>query len=133
MVMEFFGVKQDEVSLTIQCGTTLAGTGLSELAEAAWRLGFQAEWKTSASFEDLTSAIERSIPAIAMVDARSLHDIEWAVPMGHLIVIIAIKADKVFYHDPEIGPEQSVSRTQFISSWEKLRTGMVTVWRKSGR
>jgi ABC-type bacteriocin/lantibiotic exporter with double-glycine peptidase domain len=131
MLLEYDGLLQDEVSLTIQCGTTLAGTGLEEIAEAAWRLGLQAEWKTGAIFNDLTNAVRRGFPVIAMVDARSLHNVEWPVPIGHLIVIFAVEADKILYHDPEVGPEQSVSRKKFIASWEKLRTGMVTIWRKS--
>jgi ATP-binding cassette subfamily B protein len=129
MVLEYFGVLQDEVSLTMLCGTTLAGTGLVEIAEAARRLGFKAEWKRNAKFSDLTNALKRRIPVMAMVDARLLHVIEMPIPIGHMIVIFAIEADTIFYHDPEVGREQTISRHIFMTSWENMRKGMVIVWR----
>ncbi len=111
------------------CGTTLAGTGLVDIAEAARRLGFKAEWKKKAKFGDLTNALKRRIPAMAMVDARLMHSIEMPIPIGHMIVIFEIKADTIFYHDPEVGREQTISRRIFIASWENMRKGMVIVWR----
>jgi hypothetical protein len=51
----------------------------------------------------LTNALKRGIPVMTIVDARLLHDIEMPLPVGHLIVIIAIDANTIFYHDPEGG------------------------------
>jgi ABC-type bacteriocin/lantibiotic exporter with double-glycine peptidase domain len=129
MVLEYWDFQQDEVSLSMLCGTTIAGTGLAEIAEAARKLGFEAEWKRNAKFSELTNALKRGIPVMAIVDARLLHDIEMPLPVGHLIVIIAIDANTIFYHDPEAGREQNVSRSKFIQAWENLRKGMVIVWR----
>jgi len=129
MVLEYWNFQQDEVSLSMLCGTTIAGTGLAEIAEAARKLGFEAEWKRNAKFNELTNALTRGVPAMTIVDARLLHDIEMPLPVGHLIVIIAIAANTIFYHDPEAGREQNVPRQIFIQAWENLRKGMVIVWR----
>jgi len=108
MILEYFGLKQDEVSLTMLYVTTLAGTGLAQIAEAAQRLGFKAEWKRSAKLSDLTKALKLGIPVTAMVDARLLHRTEMPIPIGHMIFIFALEAGTVFYHDPEVGPSQEI-------------------------
>jgi hypothetical protein len=131
MVLEYLGVQQNEISLTMLCGTTLAGTGLAEIAEAAKRLGFSAEWKKNAKFSDLTNALKLGIPVMSMVDARLLHQTEMPIPIGHTIVSFAIDADTIFYHAPEIGREQKVSRRIFTATWENMRKGMVIVWRQN--
>lgn len=78
------------------CGTTIAGTGLTGIAEAARKLGFEAEWKQNAKLNELSNALKRGIPVITFVDARLLHDIEMPFPVGHAIVIFAIHAKKIF-------------------------------------
>lgn len=130
MVLEYWGFQQDEVSLSMLCGTTLAGTGLAEIAEAARRLGFEAEWKRSVKFSDLIDALKREIPVMVMVDARLLHEIEMPLPLGHLIVIFAIDTNTIFYHDPEAGAKRIVTRSIFTQAWGNLRKGMVIVWRQ---
>jgi len=129
MVLEYWNVQQDEVLLSMLCKTTIAGTGLAEIAEAAQKLGFAAEWKRNAKVHDLTTSLKKGLPIMTMVDARLLHDIELPVPVGHMIVIFAIDTNTIFYHDPEAGAEQSVSRPIFIQAWENLRKGMVIIWR----
>jgi uncharacterized protein YvpB len=111
----------------------MAGTGLAEIAEASKELRFAAEWKRNATISDLTKALKQGIPVMAMVDARLLHDIEAPIPVGHMIVIVAIDANAIFYYDPEVGSEQSVSRPIFIQAWENLRKGIVIVWRQKER
>jgi ABC-type bacteriocin/lantibiotic exporter with double-glycine peptidase domain len=44
MVLEYWNFQQDEVSLSMLCKTTMAGTGLAEIAEASKELRFAAEW-----------------------------------------------------------------------------------------
>jgi ATP-binding cassette subfamily B protein len=128
MVLDYWDFNQDEVSLSKLCGTTLAGTGLAEIAEAARTLGFEAEWKRNAKFNDLLNALKRSIPVMAIVDARLLHNIELPFPAGHMIVIFAIGKDLIFYHDPQAGQDRNVSRRIFVQAWENLRKGMVLIW-----
>jgi hypothetical protein len=36
----------------------------------------------------------------------------------------------IFYHDPEIGPNQIVSRSIFETSCENLKNRMITIWPK---
>ncbi len=43
MVLEFFGTTLTESELEARCGTTLLGTGRTELAQAATALGFAAQ------------------------------------------------------------------------------------------
>jgi len=128
MTLEYWGFQQDEVSLSMLCKTTIAGTGLAEIAEAAQELGFLTEWKRGAKINDLANALKQDIPVMAMVDARLLHDIELPIPVGHLIVIFAIDTNTIFYHDPEAGPERKISRLRFSQAWKNLRKGMVIVW-----
>ena len=128
MALKYFGVEQDEVSLTIRCRTTVAGTGLAEVVEAAQYWGFQGEWKIGAKIADLTTALKLGRPIMAVVDARVLHRIEMTKPMGHMIVILSMNNNMIFYHDPEIGPEQIVSQSIFTTAWENLRKRMVTIW-----
>jgi ABC-type bacteriocin/lantibiotic exporter with double-glycine peptidase domain len=131
MVLEYCGVRQDEVTLTMLCKTTLTGTGLAEIYEAAQYLGLESEWKKQAKYSDLTAALKRGIPIITMVDASILYKLQASNPVGHMIVIFAIAGDEVFYHDPAIGPGQKTSRDIFMASWEALRKGMVILWQKN--
>jgi ABC-type bacteriocin/lantibiotic exporter with double-glycine peptidase domain len=130
MVLKYFGIDQDEVSLTMLCKTTLAGTGLAEIVDAAQHLGFQGAWKIGALIADLTTTLKRGIPIMTVVDARVLHGVEMSKPSGHMIVIYSMDDNMIFYHDPEIGPNQLVSQSIFIESWENLRKRMVTIWPK---
>lgn len=130
MALKYFGVDQDEVSLTILCRTTLAGTALAEVVEAAERLGFQGEWKIGAKIADLRAALKRGTPIMTVVDARILHGIEMPKPVGHMIVISSMDDNMIFYHDPEMGPDQIVSQSIFKTSWENLRSRMITIWPK---
>lgn len=130
MVLKYFGVDQDEVSLTMLCRTTVGGTGLAEVVDAAQYFEFQGEWKIGAKIADLTTALKQGIPVMAVVDARVLHRIEMPKPVGHMIVIFAMDDNMIFYHDPEIGPNQVVSQPIFITSWENLRKRMVMIWPK---
>jgi uncharacterized protein YvpB len=73
------------------------------------------------------------IAKLAVPYHRLLHDIEMPIPAGHMIVIFAIDANKIFYHDPEVGQERTVSRQIFVQAWENLRKDMVTVWQQKER
>ncbi len=131
MVLEYYDSYQDEISITKLCGTTIAGTSLSEIANAADGFGLQATWKTSATLKDLKSAIKQARPVIAMVDARILHGLEIPIPAGHMIVIFAIEKNKIRFHDPQLGHDQQVSISNFSASWQNMRNGMVMIWQKS--
>ena len=130
MVLKYWGREQDEVSLTMLCRTTVGGTGLSEIVEAAEQLGFQGRWKIGAKIFEVASALENDLPVITVVDARVLHGIELSQPLGHMVVILGMGDNMLIYHDPEIGPNQIISQDAFTASWENLRNRMVVVWQE---
>ena len=129
MVLEYFGVEQDEVTLAILCGTNLAGTGLAEIAEAAQRLGLEADWKINASLQDIKDALKKNIPVMAMIDARVLHHTDAPFVLGHAVVIVAYLKSEIYFHDPLIGEDQRASVSVFSGAWTNMRKGMVIVWK----
>jgi len=128
MVLVYYGHETDEVSLTILCGTNVFGTGLSDLANAAQQLGFRAEHTYCESLAELTDALARGIPPIAMLDAARLYNMSGVVPSGHVVVVIAANASEIVYHDPLINGRLSVSTEIFLQAWKVFARGMVLIW-----
>ncbi len=131
MVLEYYGVHEDEISLSMLCGTTIAGTSLAEIARAAEHVGFHADWKIHATQAEIRNALQQNRPVITMVDANVLHELETPTALGHTIVVFAITKEGVHYHDPEEGRDQVVSLSRFSASWQNMRKGMVTIWQKN--
>lgn len=128
MVLAYYGHETDEVSLTMLCGTNVFGTGLSDLVNATQQLGFRAEHTYCESLAELTDALARSIPPIAMVDAVKLYNMSETAPLGHIVVVIAASALEIVYHDPLIDSGLSVSTEIFLRAWEVFARGMVLIW-----
>lgn len=128
MVLAYYGHETDEVSLTMLCGTNVFGTGLSDLTNAARQLGFRAEYTHCESLADLTDALARSIPPIAMVDAAKLYHVGEITPLGHLVVVIGASVSEIVYHDPLIDRELRVTTEIFLRAWEVFARGVVLIW-----
>ena len=128
MVLAYYGHQADEVGLTILCSTNIFGTGMSDLANAAQQLGFRAEHTHCESLAELTAALARGIPPIAMIDAVKLYNMSKVVPSGHVVVVVAANASEIVYHDPLIDSGLSVSTKIFLRAWEVFARGMVLIW-----
>ena len=101
---------------------------MSDLANAAQQLGFRAEYTHGEDLTELTDALAKSIPPIAMVDAVKLYNMTEAVPLGHMVVVIAASTLEIVYHDPLIDGRLSVSTEIFLRAWESFARGMVLIW-----
>lgn len=128
MVLAYYGHEADEVSLTVLCGTNVFGTGLSDLANAAQQLGLRAEHTHCESLAEITDALARNIPPIAMVDAVKLYNMGDAAPLGHVVVVIAASALETVYHDPLTGSGLSAPTEIFLRAWEAFARGVVLIW-----
>lgn len=132
MVLAYYGIQQDEVTLTMLCGTDVSGTALEDIANVARRFKLSAE---RSRLENLTEAqgwLARGIPFIADVDAVSLYEQEDPVPAGHLVVVIQVD-EQVIFHDPERGAIQKVERKNFDAAWQKYRRGAVLIWQATSK
>lgn len=131
MVLEYYGVHEDEVSLSMLCGTTIAGTSLAEIAHAAELLEFHADWKIRATQVEIRNALQQNRPVIVMVDANALYELETPTTLGHTIVVSAISKEGVDFHDPAEGRDQFIPLNRFAVSWQNMRKGMVIIWQKN--
>jgi len=73
MVLELFGTTLTESELEARCGTTLLGTGRTELAQAAKSLGFAAELADHLTREDVETYLSQGRPLIAVLDPSLLY------------------------------------------------------------
>lgn len=131
MVLEYYGVQEDEVSLSMLCRTTIAGTSLAEIAHAAELLEFHAEWKIHATQVEVRNALQQNRPVIVMADANALYGLATPTTQGHTIVVSAISKAGVDFHDPAEGRDQFIPLNRFVVSWQNMRKGMVIIWQKN--
>lgn len=128
MVLAHYGIQQDEVSLTMLCGTDLSGTALDDIAIVARRFKLSAERSHLFKLKELQEAVTNGIPAIVHVDAVSLYQDPDPVPLGHLVVVVQADANIVI-HDPAAGAAQEIARETFEAAWQVYRNGAVLIWR----
>jgi len=125
MVLEYYGVKEEEEKLSNLCSTSWRGTSVRNLVEGAKKLGFGARWDTL-KLEAIKELIGKGIPVVVYVDAEPLTGRSGI----HANVVIAIEED-VTVLDPILG-ERSYPISRFEEAWKLAnRIAMVVEPRKS--
>lgn len=71
-----------------------------------------AAFQASQPWQALTSVHQAQLPTIVNYRANV------ALPLGHFAVMAAMSADRIFLHDPQRGPHQSVEREAFLRHWQ---------------
>lgn len=129
MVLAYYGIEQDEVTLTMLCRTNVFGTSLDAITTAATQLGLNAEWIHAERLSDAMNLLTQETLLIAHVDAVRLYQLDKDITVGHLIVLLAVQETAIYFHDPEAGADRSVALADFEAAWSKFEKGMVAIWR----
>jgi ABC-type bacteriocin/lantibiotic exporter with double-glycine peptidase domain len=128
MVLAYWGYETDEVSLSMLCGTTVFGTSGNQVADAARRLGFEYEYPLQGHYSVLSHALKEAIPPIVAVDATILYEQKEIRYTKHDIVLLEITSRRVVYHDPAVGPNQSVLPAIFKKAWHRIENEVIFIW-----
>lgn len=128
MVLAYYGIEQDEVTLTMLCRTTLFGTSARNIEQAALQFKLQVDYKYEATPEDLTSGLQRGVPAICFVDLSVLFDEGDKVGV-HAVVVCELKENEITYHDPKQGSNQKAQVEKFMGAWQGLKGELISIWR----
>jgi hypothetical protein len=116
MVYQSFGVQCTQEEIWPRTARPGPGRALRTktwlLCADALRLGFSAlTIKALDPWEMLRECAAQNIRAILN------HRLSNATPAGHYSVLVAIDADHVVLHDPQIGPQRRLSRTELLDLW----------------
>lgn len=128
MVLAYYGIEQDEVTLTMMCNTDLSGTALEDMVSVAQHFRLSAKRSRLTGYDELEQNLEDGIAVIAHVDATNLYEQSDAAPLGHLVVVLSVN-EIIIVHDPAKGAEQRIPRVLFENAWNTFRKGVVKVWK----
>ncbi len=156
MVLACYKVEAKQEDLFRQAGGVPGrGTPLRGLAEAAKQCGRQGEWESQLSLKDVYELLSEGVPVIAQVRPEILYSVRRSLysrvrrlwrrlkvrkgklvlqpDLYHVIVIIGMVGDEVFFHDPGL-PEQygqaavcPVERFLAAWGWAEQLTSVVIV------
>ena len=127
MVLAYYGIRQDEVTLSVLCGTDISGTALEDLVNAAQRFNLSAERVRATGLAKVKEWLAQDIPLIAHVDAVRLYEQADPIPLGHLVVVLRAN-EHVILHDPAVGASQKIEHKTFDAAWQVYRRGAVLIW-----
>lgn len=109
-------------------GTLGSGISLSRLDDDIQEYGYQVNWQTSASLDDLKKTLKEG-PAIinGMVDLKG-QDID--IPgsqVNHSMVVKGISPEKVIINDPWSGTEKEIPINDFQTMWERSKSVLYVI------
>ncbi len=113
MVLAYFGSKKKEADLIkLTKASPKRGTSAQNIKKAAQQLGFLAEIKDGADFDDIKFWLDKKVPPI--VDWFSAYGghIE-----GHYSVVIGLDKKFIYLQDPEIASIRKMKRLDFKRVW----------------
>lgn len=119
IVLDHYGIEKTEKELAILT-KLVPGLGIDDrsIAEAAKALGFKAEIKNRATFEDIAAWLSKGVPVIVDWFTRGRADYgDSEVPDGHYSVVVGLDEEFIFLQDPEIGGERRIARDDFMKVW----------------
>lgn len=108
------GIEYNEVSLTLELGTTKDGTSWFQMIEHTAMLGFPTEFKNQANYKDLQKNFKNGVEVIAWSTDGN------AEPQPHFSVISGITNDLIELTDPGRPPEDwpsIMTKEEFLSKW----------------
>lgn len=119
MVFDYYGMEKSEAEIAKMCNVDEnLGTDDKTLKKVAEELGFKAEIKNEASFEDIQSWLDKKVPVIVNWFTRGRADYEDSeVADGHYSVVVGLDEEFIYIQDPEIGKLRKITRDDFMKVW----------------
>lgn len=126
-VLGYYGEEHFERDLMELCqADPQEGTPPGRLAEAARKLGFQAEVRQNLTLKDLEDSIEAKVPVMVAAQAWRNEDQlqtpwEQIWDSGHWMVVVGLDSEHVYFEDPSIlGSLGSIPRQEFLQRWHDV-------------
>lgn len=129
MVLAYYGIEQDKVTLAMECRTDVFGTYPSALAYAAKKFKMIATSKREASWQEIEVSIASNSPVICIVDSGILNQTDKKGNL-HMVVVIGVEHKAVVFHDPQDGPARVIPIARFQEAWQANRQEVIQIWRK---
>jgi ABC-type bacteriocin/lantibiotic exporter with double-glycine peptidase domain len=130
MVLAYYGIEQDEVTLTMLCGTNVFGTSARQIVGVAQHFGPEARLTFFETLATLTAVLAEGIPVLAAIDAGEMYEREEFKHSRHMIVVLAVNATSVRCHDPIMGENVTVTLEAFERAWGAAKREVIRIWRK---
>jgi ABC-type bacteriocin/lantibiotic exporter with double-glycine peptidase domain len=116
MCLAYLGVEFAEDVIVAACATRARGTTLGEAVDGLERLGFTGETGEARTLDWLDEQLAGAQPVIV---ALLLGDEGGSGRLTiHAVVVVGADEQRVVYHDPQLGPRQSMSREEFLDRWD---------------
>lgn len=112
MIFKFHGIEKTEEELAeLTKASRTDGTSPDEIVRVAREFGFQAEYKTRSSIEELRLLIEQGVPPI----------VDWfSEENGHYSIVIGIDDEYVTMAEPLTGSTRTLTIKNFLIKWFEL-------------
>jgi len=131
MVLAYYGIEQDEVTLTMLCGTNLFGTAARQISSVAQQLGLAARYAYFETLAAITEALANRIPVLVAVDVGELYEREEFKHQRHMIVVVEVTETTVRFHDPLMQANSTVTLDLFERAWEAAKKEVIAIWRET--
>jgi ABC-type bacteriocin/lantibiotic exporter with double-glycine peptidase domain len=113
MILDYFGEQVSESMLVKLTGATpQRGTSAQGVKSAVEALGFNAQIKDNAGFEEIKFWLDKKVPP--MVDWFSVYN---DYPEGHCSVVVGLDKRYIYLQDPEIAGLRKMKRSDFLRVW----------------
>ncbi len=119
IVFDFYGIEKTEEELAeLSEWNKILGVSDQGMKKAAEKLGYTVDIVNEATFEQVASWLERSVPVIVNWFTKGRSDYgDSEVADGHSSVVIGLDEEFIYLQDPEIGGIRKLTRNDFMRVW----------------
>lgn len=128
MVLAYYGIEQDEVTLTMLCHTNLFGTAAREMVQVVKGLGLQAQLNYFEPYSTLVAHLDAQRCVIVAVDAGELHAVNEYKHQRHMVTLVGASESHIRLHDPLFGSDLAIQVATFQNAWTAAKQEMIAVW-----
>ncbi len=130
IILNYYGgpdYTEDQLA-TILKTTQTHGTWGKDLKTGAEEIGFKAELKDEATFEDIEEWLKKGVPPIVnwFTPGRTDYHADLLYPEGHYSVVSGLDEKYIYLQDPEIGGMRKIPRDTFMGIWFDYEGGLMT-------
>ena len=119
IVLAYYGIERTENGLAQLCAVdSQLGVSDKDIKRVAEQCGLSVIVQNDATFDDLSSWLERGVPPIVNWFTRGRYDYpEDDVADGHYSVVTGLDDLHIYLQDPEIGRIRKITRDDFMRVW----------------
>lgn len=115
MLLEFYGIKREEIELRKMFKTTMAhGTYWSNVVTGMKQLNIKFNYLRNQPIKAIEDLIGMDIPVVASIDSSIMGSEEES---NHVVIVVGIENSEIIIHDPEVGNNIKINKDEFLLGW----------------